>query len=125
MKGKVEKIPTLLRNYGFERKNDCWNMAIYFLTTMAKCNINDKVLDEISNINNDLKTAIKTGVDIARLDEGTPANPMDEAVLALVWQLGISLRSSKNNRYANVKRINYFCKCLVYSICTVRFSRFY
>ena len=106
MKGKVEKIPGLLQNYGFERKNDCWNMAIYFLTTMAKCNIQDKVLEEISKINNDLKTSIKTGVEIARSDEEISPNPMDEAVLALVRQLGISLRSAKNNRYANVKIID-------------------
>ena len=98
MKGKVEKIPGLLRDYGFERKNECWKMAIYFLTTMTKCAIKDKVLEDISKINNDLKKCIQAGVESARSEEVTPPNPMDEAVLSLVWQLDISLRSSKNNR---------------------------
>jgi hypothetical protein len=101
MSGKLKEIPEILKRYPYRGlTKDIWDMALYFLLTVAKCPVkNGEALNtNLTKIDADLQKAIARYQNAGQIDDDKADRPMDEALKTLLWQISKAL-GNQPSRY--------------------------
>ena len=105
MKSNLELIPNLAKKYNFNQKQDIWDMATYFLMAVDNCTIKDEEFK--SEFEQSYPELLKS-LEKCQRNSIDSKNPMDIALMILVWQCRITLRNS--NRYYTVGKLKDLTK---------------